>query len=329
MAKQHKVFWTLALGLSAGFLSNVAHAGWVSNWYESVNRAYTFRLDQKENVTPERPYNPQEVYVPYYDEAEAQAWSNHYAGQPMKAVKGMDGSTRVMRPSGQYGQQDMREQTLSAQPNYRYMPDGRLAYNETPSGYQMVERRGAINWHQQQAGSRAQIYVGEPGSTPWNNMESSGRLGIKTQIGEPTANWRDEPGHLRFNARPGDYDYQPHGAKYYDRMADATRLGQGRGGVDVARSSGYTEYGTTGRADRYTVENGDTLSGISSKPKIYNDWKLWPLIYDANRGQIKDPDYITPGQNLAIERGHSASQQADARRRAEDKRPPHTYGDMR
>ncbi|MDE0723987.1 MAG: LysM peptidoglycan-binding domain-containing protein [Alphaproteobacteria bacterium] len=327
MAKQHKSLWIAALSISSGLLLNTAHAGVISGMYESINRAYTFRLDQKENVTPDRPYNPQEVYVPYYDEKMAQQWSKHYAGQPMQAVKGMDGSSRVMRPSGK--PYDMDHDGIKTP--YRYMPHQRTAYEQTPSGYQMTERRDAINWHQQQAGGRAQIYVGEPGSTPWHNQASSGRLGVKTQIGEATSNWKDEPGHLRFDARPGDYDYKPHGTKYYDRMVDATRLGQKHAGVDVARSSGYTEFGTTqqGGTDRYTVENGDTLSGISSKPKIYNDWKLWPLIHDANRSQINDPDFITPGQNLAIERGHSTSQKIDARRRATAKSAPHIYTDMR
>ncbi len=325
MAKQHKFLWVAALSVTSGLMTTTAHAGWVSNWYESINRAYTFRTDQKENVTPDRPYNPQEVYVPHYDESMAKQWSQHYAGREMKAVKGMDGSSRVMRPTGRSYNMDHD----GIKTPYRYKPQPQVAYNETPSGYQMTERRDYINWHQDQMGGRAQIYVGEPGSTPWHNKASSGRLGIKTQIGDATNNWRDEPGHLRFDARPGDFDYKPHGTKYHDRMVDATRLGHQRGGVDVARSSGYTEFGTmqSGR-DRYTVENGDTLSGISSKPKIYNDWKLWPLIHDANRGQIKDPDFITPGQNLAIERGHSQAQKADARRRATAKTAPHVYTDM-
>jgi hypothetical protein len=36
--------------------------------------------------------------------------------------------------------------------------------------------------------------------------------------------------------------------------------------------------------------------------KIYEASKFWPLIYDANRSKITDPDLIYPGQDLTIPR---------------------------
>ena len=61
-------------------------------------------------------------------------------------------------------------------------------------------------------------------------------------------------------------------------------------------------------ADSYTVVRGDNLWNISGKSDIYGDPYQWPLIYKANRSQIKDPDLIFPGQNFAIDRNASSSE---------------------
>ncbi len=50
----------------------------------------------------------------------------------------------------------------------------------------------------------------------------------------------------------------------------------------------------------YLVVSGDSLWGISSQDTIYGDPYLWPLIYKANSGQIKDADLIYPGQYFYI-----------------------------
>ena len=49
---------------------------------------------------------------------------------------------------------------------------------------------------------------------------------------------------------------------------------------------------------QYTVVGGDTLSGIAQK--YYNDATRWPVIFEANRHQLQDPDHIFPGQVLRI-----------------------------
>ena len=61
-------------------------------------------------------------------------------------------------------------------------------------------------------------------------------------------------------------------------------------------------------ADSYTVVRGDNLWNISGKSDIYGDPYQWPLIYKANRSQIKDPDLILPGQNFDIDRNASSSE---------------------
>lgn len=60
-------------------------------------------------------------------------------------------------------------------------------------------------------------------------------------------------------------------------------------------------------SDSYTVERGDSLWRISGKDSVYGNPYQWPLIYKANRDQIRDADLIFPGQNLSIERGMSAA----------------------
>lgn len=59
------------------------------------------------------------------------------------------------------------------------------------------------------------------------------------------------------------------------------------------------------QADSYTVVSGDTLWGISARSDIYGNPYQWPLIYKANRSQIKDADLIFPGQSLSIQRDAS------------------------
>ena len=52
----------------------------------------------------------------------------------------------------------------------------------------------------------------------------------------------------------------------------------------------------------YRVRKGDTLQSIAANPKIYGDSSRWVQIYEANRGQLKNPDKIYPGQKLRIPR---------------------------
>jgi nucleoid-associated protein YgaU len=50
----------------------------------------------------------------------------------------------------------------------------------------------------------------------------------------------------------------------------------------------------------YLVVSGDSLWTISGQNTIYGDPYMWPLIYKANSGQIKDADLIYPGQYFYI-----------------------------
>ena len=48
----------------------------------------------------------------------------------------------------------------------------------------------------------------------------------------------------------------------------------------------------------YTVEKGDTLSKIAKE--MYGDANKYPVIFEANKPMLKDPDKIYPGQVLRI-----------------------------
>jgi hypothetical protein len=64
----------------------------------------------------------------------------------------------------------------------------------------------------------------------------------------------------------------------------------------------------------YTVHRGETLPQISARTEIYNDSTLWPIIYRANRDQIRDPKRLWPGQVLVIPRKFSHDEAVEARR---------------
>jgi nucleoid-associated protein YgaU len=50
----------------------------------------------------------------------------------------------------------------------------------------------------------------------------------------------------------------------------------------------------------YTVVKGDCLWRIAKRPEHYGNGFAWPVIYKANRDQIKNPDLIYPKQIFKI-----------------------------
>ncbi|HET19990.1 MAG TPA: peptidoglycan-binding protein LysM [Chromatiales bacterium] len=51
-------------------------------------------------------------------------------------------------------------------------------------------------------------------------------------------------------------------------------------------------------AEFYVIEKGDTLSAIAKR--FYGDANKYPLIFEANREVIQDPNLIFPGQKIRI-----------------------------
>ena len=95
-------------------------------------------------------------------------------------------------------------------------------------------------------------------------------------------------------------------------------------GTGMVEETDDTPVQPTGK--KYVVREGDTLWGISSMGRIYEDPFQWPLVYKANRDQIEDPDLIYPDQELDIREDYSSSEINDAVQKAKDTPPykPHT-----
>jgi nucleoid-associated protein YgaU len=52
----------------------------------------------------------------------------------------------------------------------------------------------------------------------------------------------------------------------------------------------------------HTVVEGEWLAKISGYWEIYDDWRQWTKIHEANKDKIADPDIIQPGWELNIPR---------------------------
>ncbi len=72
------------------------------------------------------------------------------------------------------------------------------------------------------------------------------------------------------------------------------------------------------RLAEYRVTAQDTLASIAALPGVYGDPLLWPLLYQGNRDQIKDPAQIFPGQTLHIPRGQLPGDLELARQKARE-----------
>ena len=60
----------------------------------------------------------------------------------------------------------------------------------------------------------------------------------------------------------------------------------------------------------YLVVGGDNLWSIAGQDTVYSNPFMWPLIYKANSGQIKDADLIFPGQYFYIPKARGSDRAA-------------------
>ena len=319
---------------------------------DMVNNFFTFREEQKDLIRPNYTLPPKHVLVPYYDEGAAQKWSNYYTRDDLAPSVGMDDSTRVMRPRTHIPEP---MQAASAQGQSRLNTQDRpftgqtdrLANNQPQAlGFEAIARRDHMNRMNNLDGN---VYIGEPGANPAVDYNAGSNVGKKVEIGEPKRPWNATTPDGYATSHPGDYDHNGN----IDINAPRETYSHNSGyetGVSTSRVSGYntqinTQYAETTSGNRtfanmqpqpvqrpdlpteYVVRPNDTLSGISDKDRIYGDWKMWPIIYDANRTQINDPDLIQPQQRLGIPRDYNDNTVQNARTRAENKQAPYNFYD--
>ena len=104
------------------------------------------------------------------------------------------------------------------------------------------------------------------------NVQGVEEVDDRLEVGDPTA---DAAAVAAAPAAPG-----PLGA-----LAAAIQAGA------VAAVEGWSSV-------TYTVKKGDTLSGIAKT--VYGKASKYPVIFEANRPMLSDPDKIYPGQVLRI-----------------------------
>ncbi len=66
----------------------------------------------------------------------------------------------------------------------------------------------------------------------------------------------------------------------------------------------------------YLVEKHDCLWMIAGKSRVYGDSFEWPMLFKANRDEIKDPDLIYPRQDLRVDKDLSMEEVNNAKRMA-------------
>lgn len=314
-----------------------AHAGFF-NWIDELT---TFNKDQEKLFEP-KPVNPTPPAPLLYNDRDASGWSYFYTRKDLQPVDYISGSSsKVMRPevdisqghdqntpgsladgyvpgATALGNADPRLNAILVGPDGRPIlgPDGRPI-----TGYDILARRGALNNVAQNPNSH--LYMGEAGSHS-GDQYGNDQVGIRTQIGRPVNNWNSGPQVADMYPRQGDYDYAPPSqqGQGYD-VTRSPRIG-GTGQVIAGAGTGQQVGGVQGygKPNNYRVKPGDTLTGISSQKQIYGNWAMWPLIYDANRNQLSDPDLIRPKQNLGIPRDYTNTQTQQAQQRAYAKKPP-------
>ncbi|MDR3416472.1 MAG: LysM peptidoglycan-binding domain-containing protein, partial [Nevskia sp.] len=53
-------------------------------------------------------------------------------------------------------------------------------------------------------------------------------------------------------------------------------------------------------ARSYTVRDGESLRQIAARPEVYDNARLWPLLWKANKDHIKQPAHLEPGTILTV-----------------------------
>jgi nucleoid-associated protein YgaU len=88
------------------------------------------------------------------------------------------------------------------------------------------------------------------------------------------------------------------------------------------KAAGVKEEKKGAACDIYVVKKGESLWRIAQYKDLYGDPYLWPIIFEANKKTIKNPNRIYPGQKLKIPRaGVSMDALKKARKKAGAPKP--------
>lgn len=264
--------------------------GIVSGISNGINNAFTFREDQKERVAPRRNLPPKVIQVPNFNQRENAEWARTYTRQDLAPMDYMAGSaSKVMRPD----------------------PRRNGANNTLPGGGRLAMLEGRARANAANAANAGRVYIGQPGTGPGMRLYDS-NIGKKTAVGDPQANWRDGQRSDYAQARAGDYNYNafPQELAQGNMNHKHGNSGHSHAGHDNIRhrTVDNIQFHDNGVND-YTVQRGDSLTEISEQPQVYGNWKLWPLIKEANRAAIgQNAQNIYPNQKLDIPRNLSDEQ---------------------
>ncbi len=75
---------------------------------------------------------------------------------------------------------------------------------------------------------------------------------------------------------------------------------ESRRDVLMTKLNGLKEEWEKCQYGRYTVIEGDWLSKIAGMREVYHNGSKWPMIFEANKDKIKNPNLIYPGWLLLI-----------------------------
>lgn len=286
-----------------------------------MDDAFTFRTEQKPLVAPHHNVPPKVVVQPYYPNDEHVAWSNFYTRTDLEPQDYLSSSaSKVMRPSPQAQSASSAAQAQGGWPA--------VAERAAANAQAEAESEGGAN------GGAANVMIGDPGEG-WGMKTGDAQVGRATRIGPATADWRGDGGN-QMASRPGDFDYRsPTGSTNVAQADDSNlsigtpnptaKAGGGSGGgvttfstaPDTSNDPRYVQHNAKGQVTKYAVQGGDTLSSISGQPAIYGTWKLWPLIYSANRRAIgSSPANIKQDERLDIPRDYTQQQANQAEQKA-------------
>jgi LysM repeat protein len=103
-----------------------------------------------------------------------------------------------------------------------------------------------------------------------------------------------------------------------EKKVENTEVPKGPDTNETVQAAAPAPVPTSASEEKYVVQKGDTLWAIADQSGNYSDYYEWPLLFKTNRDEIQDPDQITPGQVLIIQRGQTAVQTEHTRQLASD-----------